>query len=207
MVRHYPNCRQGMTLPIFTIPKRYKRRWEYLQGKCLFKELSSWLPNVKLPVYGATLDSHDIYQVKRFSEGYIVVGNESKGIRQNIMPFIEHPVTIPAKGRAESLNAAVATGIILSHLVKWFLWLAFALWHHLLRRTLQLQRSEAFGEPMQIWKGNKKFSRKKTAVEIINQVVGYLQNHSRSSIVANFSDHDQKPIDQKNFLAEICRSL
>ena len=83
-----------------------------------FKELSSWLPNVKLPVYGATLDGHDIYQVKRFSEGYIVIGNESKGIRQNIMPFIEHPVTIPAKGRAESLNAAVATGIILSHLVK-----------------------------------------------------------------------------------------
>lgn len=82
-----------------------------------YKELSSWLANVKLPVYGAMLNGDDINKAKRLNEGYIVIGNESKGIRQNILPFIQYPLTIPAKGKAESLNAAVATGIILSHLV------------------------------------------------------------------------------------------
>jgi len=31
-----------------------------------------------------------------------------------LQPFITHPVTIPSFGAAESLNAAVATGILLS---------------------------------------------------------------------------------------------
>ena len=50
-------------------------------------------------------------------EGILVIGNESKGIRSDVLSFITHPVTIPKKGSAESLNAAVATGIILSHLL------------------------------------------------------------------------------------------
>jgi TrmH family RNA methyltransferase len=31
------------------------------------------------------------------------------------MPFISHPISIPRIGEAESLNAAVATGIILAN--------------------------------------------------------------------------------------------
>jgi TrmH family RNA methyltransferase len=34
------------------------------------------------------------------------------------MEMIDQKITIPKTGKAESLNAAVATGIILSHLVK-----------------------------------------------------------------------------------------
>ncbi|HEX3025438.1 MAG TPA: TrmH family RNA methyltransferase [Chitinophagaceae bacterium] len=47
----------------------------------------------------------------------MVIGNEGKGIRNEILQFITNPITIPKKGGAESLNAAVAMGIILSHLV------------------------------------------------------------------------------------------
>lgn len=82
-----------------------------------YKELSSWLANAKLPVYGALLNGKSIFETERLKEGIIVIGNESKGIRENILPFITQAVTIPAKGKAESLNAAVAAGIILSHLV------------------------------------------------------------------------------------------
>lgn len=82
------------------------------------KDLASWLAKVQTPVYGALLNGKNIYETERLNEGIIVIGNESKGIRENILPFIKYPVTIPAKGKAESLNAAVATGIILSHLVK-----------------------------------------------------------------------------------------
>ena len=45
---------------------------------------------------------------------FLVIGNESKGIRTNLQPFITNPVTITSFGVAESLNAAVATGILLS---------------------------------------------------------------------------------------------
>ncbi len=70
-----------------------------------------------LPVYGAMLDGENVYSMQRIKEGLIVIGNESKGINKEILPYIQHRVTIPGSGRAESLNAAVAAGILLSHLV------------------------------------------------------------------------------------------
>jgi len=45
-----------------------------------------------------------------------LIGNESKGIRPELLSYPLTPVTITKKGGAESLNAAVAAGIILSHL-------------------------------------------------------------------------------------------
>ena len=83
-----------------------------------YKDLEIWLSKANVPVYGALLNGTSIYNLKRIEEGLLVIGNEAKGIRENILPFIQHAVTIPKKGAAESLNAAVATGIILSHLVK-----------------------------------------------------------------------------------------
>ncbi|MDB5191790.1 MAG: methyltransferase [Segetibacter sp.] len=70
-----------------------------------------------LPVYGALLNGESAYEVAQPAEAVIVIGNESKGIRPAVKSFITHPVTIPRVGEAESLNAAVATGILLSHLV------------------------------------------------------------------------------------------
>lgn len=43
----------------------------------------------------------------------IVVGNESKGITQEILERADHKVTIPMLGKVQSLNVAVATGIVL----------------------------------------------------------------------------------------------
>jgi RNA methyltransferase, TrmH family len=50
-------------------------------------------------------------------EGLIIIGNESKGIHKEILELANEKITIPRKGKAESLNAAVAVGIILSHIV------------------------------------------------------------------------------------------
>ena len=50
-------------------------------------------------------------------KGIILIGNESKGISPDLLAVVNHHITIRRKGNAESLNAAVATGIILSHLV------------------------------------------------------------------------------------------
>ena len=70
-----------------------------------------------LPVYGALLNGTSIYELPKMKTGILVIGNEGKGIRENILPFLTKAVTIPKLGGAESLNAAVATGIIVSHLI------------------------------------------------------------------------------------------
>jgi RNA methyltransferase, TrmH family len=71
-----------------------------------------------LPVYAAALEGESIYSAKKTGKGMIVIGNESRGISKEILELPIHRITIPRMGEAESLNAAVATGIILSHLVR-----------------------------------------------------------------------------------------
>ena len=70
-----------------------------------------------VPVYTAVLQGEGLYGIGRIGQGLIVIGNESKGIRPEVQELATRRVTIPRIGQAESLNAAVATGIILSHLV------------------------------------------------------------------------------------------
>ena len=43
----------------------------------------------------------------------LVIGNESRGISENILRLSTHRIRIPIYGRAESLNAAVAAGILI----------------------------------------------------------------------------------------------
>ena len=52
----------------------------------------------------------------KLKEGMLVIGNESKGVSPAILALTYKQLTIPRLGSAESLNAAVATGILLSHL-------------------------------------------------------------------------------------------
>ncbi|WP_431215602.1 RNA methyltransferase [Puia sp. P3] len=69
-----------------------------------------------LPLYAAVLEGKPIAEVGRVANGALIIGNESKGIRPGVMRLASHLITIPRVGHAESLNAAVATGIILSHI-------------------------------------------------------------------------------------------
>jgi len=69
-----------------------------------------------LPVLGAVLNGVNIFSAKLPREGILVIGNESQGISQEIEALLTHRIAIPpaASGGAESLNAAVATGIIVA---------------------------------------------------------------------------------------------
>ena len=69
-------------------------------------------------VYAATLAGKNIHEFKPLHHGIILMGNESKGINAELLKLAHEKITIPRIGEAESLNAAVATGIILSHLVR-----------------------------------------------------------------------------------------
>lgn len=83
-----------------------------------YTDLPAWLASqTEVRVYAAALEGQDISQMNRLNEGIIVIGNESKGISPAVMEKVNVRITIMRKGKAESLNAAVATGIIASHLV------------------------------------------------------------------------------------------
>lgn len=83
-----------------------------------YEELTAFVQgNRELPLYAATLQGKDISNHPKIGQGIIIIGNESKGIQHALLEKVENRITIPRKGDAESLNAAVATGIILSHLL------------------------------------------------------------------------------------------
>ncbi len=71
----------------------------------------------EMKVYAATLHGKPVKEIGKVTEGIIVIGNESNGIHENILSLASERITIPRFGHAESLNAAVATGIILAGFV------------------------------------------------------------------------------------------
>lgn len=97
--------------------------------KVHYVSLKEFIPQVvtlsgvegKVPVYGALLEGKNIYTEKLSSEGLIVIGNESRGISDEVQKLITDKISIPSfshykesSGEAESLNAAIATSIICS---------------------------------------------------------------------------------------------
>jgi TrmH family RNA methyltransferase len=68
-----------------------------------------------ISVYAAALSGTPLPEFKKITEGIVLIGNESIGINEELLKKTTQKMTIPKYGNAESLNAAVATGIILSH--------------------------------------------------------------------------------------------
>lgn len=67
-------------------------------------------------IYGALLEGENLFRKKHWEPGILVIGSESHGIRPELLPLITQPITIPraADSITESLNASMATGIILA---------------------------------------------------------------------------------------------
>lgn len=81
-----------------------------------YLELKDFLKKSKVPVYVTAMDGTSVYRYSRLKNGIVVIGNEGKGVSADILALAAQRISIPRIGKAESLNAAVATGIILSHL-------------------------------------------------------------------------------------------
>jgi RNA methyltransferase, TrmH family len=71
-----------------------------------------------VPIYAALLDGIDIKKMTTITKGIILIGSEGKGISSDLLKYCNHKITIKGNGVAESLNAAVATAIICSHLIE-----------------------------------------------------------------------------------------
>ena len=80
-----------------------------------YTDLTNWLQkNKAIKKYAAALDGKNINTIKNTNEAIIIIGNEGKGVSDAVMSLVDEKITIPKIGEAESLNAAVATGIILA---------------------------------------------------------------------------------------------
>lgn len=84
--------------------------------------LYTWVNRLKaegIPVYGTALkNAVPFYEVERSDSFGLIVGNEGAGIDEDILAMTDQNVTIPILGQAESLNVAVATGVLLFNFTK-----------------------------------------------------------------------------------------
>jgi RNA methyltransferase, TrmH family len=82
-------------------------------------QLPLFLETYQQPVYGAVLDGKPIGKLENWDPGCLVIGSEGRGISPEVLPFISQKITISGAGDAESLNAAVAAGILMQRLCSW----------------------------------------------------------------------------------------
>ena len=82
----------------------------------IYTDLIYWFTeNKQTKIYAASLIGKDVRAVGKLAEGILIIGNEAHGVSDEVMNVVNEKITIPRVGEAESLNAAVAAGIILSH--------------------------------------------------------------------------------------------
>jgi TrmH family RNA methyltransferase len=86
----------------------------FLRIKIDYVNLKHFLSTTDLPIYGALLEGQNVYQKTLHPKGILLLGNEGNGISKDIQSYITHPISIPRRGMAESLNVSIATGILLS---------------------------------------------------------------------------------------------
>jgi len=80
-------------------------------------DLQSQCPD--LNIFAAVLDGLNVFTTKLPKNGLLVIGNEGNGISELVRAAANYQIMIPKgqEGGAESLNAAVATGILCSALL------------------------------------------------------------------------------------------
>ena len=90
-----------------------------------YTELHDFLKAAKekeIPVYGTFLEGDSIYEHKLASSGIILLGNESKGISDDLISFVTDRIFIPAAGKSrpgiDSLNVGMAASVIFSEFMR-----------------------------------------------------------------------------------------
>ena len=91
----------------------------FLRVKLHYGDLAPCLAQAKQPVYGAFLDGASVHQLALpKAGGFIVLGNEANGISPQIAAHVSQRITIPAFGKAESLNVGIASAVIVDNLLR-----------------------------------------------------------------------------------------
>ena len=75
--------------------------------------VEAFAANAHLPVMAATLDGNNVFKSELPKSGILLIGNESKGVSPELQQLASIRLNIPRSGKAESLNAAIAAGILM----------------------------------------------------------------------------------------------
>ncbi len=76
-------------------------------------DLIKTFENKSIKVYATDLSTDKTIYSVDFHKSAVIIGNEANGVEEEIKEVATDKIKIPMIGKAESLNAAVATGIIL----------------------------------------------------------------------------------------------
>jgi len=83
-----------------------------------YHPLPALLSRQDATVYGTFLDGQNVHSADIKTPCLIVMGNEANGISDEVSRWVSRRITVPRMGRAESLNAAVATAIVLDNFMR-----------------------------------------------------------------------------------------
>lgn len=81
-----------------------------------YENLPHFFSTHKLTALGTDMDGENLYQTELPQKTVLVMGNEGQGISDTLKPYLHKTISIPSFGNpsAESLNVAIATGIVIS---------------------------------------------------------------------------------------------
>ncbi len=79
-------------------------------------DLTEALRTAEVPVLGCALAGTPLSELLPQTDAVVVIGSEGRGLRPGTEAAVTRLVTIPKYGGAESLNAAVAAGIVCAQL-------------------------------------------------------------------------------------------
>ena len=92
-------------------------RVNVIESEDLLKTLKN-LKKHKYKIMATSLENNNsIYDVE-YNKKVIVIGNEANGVSKNVLEYADEKIKIPMLGKTESLNASVATSIILYEFVR-----------------------------------------------------------------------------------------
>ena len=81
--------------------------------QCSWTEFTAWLRSGKGQLVGTSLETDQDYQAPRYAAPcFIVTGNEAQGLPAEYAAECDVLVKMPMRGKADSLNAAVATAVM-----------------------------------------------------------------------------------------------
>ncbi len=88
----------------------------FTQVQLYYTDLVSYLSQASMPILGTFTTGENLHQFSWPAQGLLVIGQEGQGIRQPLLAYIQQRISIPKYGNAESLNAAIAAGIVCDHM-------------------------------------------------------------------------------------------
>jgi len=91
--------------------------WSFTRVNLYYTDLKEYLQNQNFPIYWSFMNWENIHKIIFEKSLFLVIWNESNGISKEIENLVTKKITIPRFWLAESLNAAVASAIILDNIM------------------------------------------------------------------------------------------